>query len=152
MVFLEAYYMAEQNVCKCLASINSARLKPISGSVESLISQMRSVQGYTCRKAGTPLHYLPQHGVSVITGSPGTGKTTIINTIINILEESGLRTAILAPTGRAAKRITRDIRSLPSTIHRLLEYYFSESENMMRFGKTKEDQRTMMLSSSMKRR
>ena len=75
----------------------------------------------------------------LITGGPGTGKTTIINTIINILEESGLKTAIAAPTGRAAKRITETSGHYASTIHRLLEYYFSESENMMRFGKTKED-------------
>lgn len=78
-------------------------------------------------------------GVSVITGGPGTGKTTIINTMISLLEASGLKTAIAAPTGRAAKRITETSGHYASTIHRLLEYYFSESENMMRFGRTRED-------------
>lgn len=140
VVFLEAYYMAEQNVCKCLAFINSARLKPISRSVESLISRTEAATGiYLSENQKHAVTTSLNMGVSVITGGPGTGKTTIINTIINILEESGLKTAIAAPTGRAAKRITETSGHYASTIHRLLEYYFSESENMMRFGKTKED-------------
>ena len=140
VVFLEAYYMAEQNVCKYLASINSARLKPISGSVESLIRRTAAATGiYLSENQKHAVTTSLNMGVSVITGGPGTGKTTIINTIINILEESGLKTAIAAPTGRAAKRITETSGHYASTIHRLLEYYFSESENMMRFGKTKED-------------
>lgn len=140
VVFLEAYYMAEQNVCKCLAAINSARLKPVSGSVESLISRTEAATGiYLSENQKHAVTTSLNMGVSVITGGPGTGKTTIINTIINILEESGLKTAIAAPTGRAAKRITETSGHYASTIHRLLEYYFSESENTMRFGKTKED-------------
>ena len=79
------------------------------------------------------------HGVSVITGGPGTGKTTIINSIINILTQSGFKTAIAAPTGRAAKRITETSGYEASTIHRLLEYYYSESADAMTFGKTAED-------------
>ena len=140
VVFLEAYYMAEQNVCKRLAAINSAELKPISGGVDSLISRTENATGiYLSENQKHAVITSLNMGVSVITGGPGTGKTTIINTIINILEESGLKTAIAAPTGRAAKRITETSGHYASTIHRLLEYYFSESENMMRFGKTKED-------------
>ena len=140
VVFLEAYYMAEQNVCKRLAAINSAELKPISGGVDSLISRTENATGiYLSQNQKHAVITSLNMGVSVITGGPGTGKTTIINTIINILEESGLKTAIAAPTGRAAKRITETSGHYASTIHRLLEYYFSESENMMRFGKTKED-------------
>ena len=140
VVFLMAYYMAEQNVCRCLSEINSAALKPISGGIESLISRTENSTGIYLSEnqkhaVTTSLHM----GVSVITGGPGTGKTTIINTIINILEDSGLKTAIAAPTGRAAKRITETSGHYASTIHRLLEYYFSESENLMRFGKTREN-------------
>lgn len=141
VVYLAAYYLAEQNVCRCLAAINDAQLKPISGSVESLISRTEAATGiYLSENQKHAVVTSLNMGVSVITGGPGTGKTTIINTIINILEESGLKTAIAAPTGRAAKRITETSGHYASTIHRLLEYYFSESENMMRFGKTKEDQ------------
>lgn len=139
-VFMAAYYLAEQNVCKCLSAINDAQLKPVAGGIDSLISRTENATGiYLSENQKHAVKTSLQMGVSIITGGPGTGKTTIINTIINILEKSGLKTAIAAPTGRAAKRITETSGHYASTIHRLLEYYFSESENMMRFGKTKED-------------
>ena len=78
-------------------------------------------------------------GFSVITGGPGTGKTTIINTIINIFECSGLKTAIAAPTGRAAKRITETSGRYASTVHRLLEYYYNDAADEMVFGRNDEN-------------
>lgn len=60
--------------------------------------------------------------VEVITGGPGTGKTTIIKAIISIFEMSGIETALCAPTGRAAKRIEMSTGRQARTIHRLLEY------------------------------
>lgn len=140
VVFLMPYYMAEQNVCKCIAAINSAELKPIGSDLDSLIAVTERETGMTLSEnqkfaVKTSLG----QGVSVITGGPGTGKTTIINAIINILQHSGLKTAIAAPTGRAAKRITETSGYEASTIHRLLEYYYSEGEDAMRFGKTAED-------------
>ena len=139
-VFLMPYYMAEQNVCRCITQLNEAALKPIAGRLESLISRTENATGiFLSENQKHAVTTSLNMGVSVITGGPGTGKTTIINTIINILEDSGLKTAIAAPTGRAAKRITETSGHYASTIHRLLEYYFSESENMMRFGKTRED-------------
>lgn len=140
VVFLMSYYMAEQNVCKCLVRLNEAALKPINGRLESLIARTEEMTGiYLSDNQKRAVVTSLNMGVSVITGGPGTGKTTIINTIINILEDSGLKTAIAAPTGRAAKRITETSGHYASTIHRLLEYYFSESENMMRFGRTGEN-------------
>lgn len=139
VVFLMPYYMAEQNVCKCISRINEAALKPIDGEINTLINRTENATGiYLSENQKHAVKNSLNMGISVITGGPGTGKTTIINTIINILEDSGLKTAIAAPTGRAAKRITETSGHYASTIHRLLEYYFSESENLMRFGKTKE--------------
>ena len=139
-VFLMPYYMAEQNVCKCLANIGSAQLKPLQGDMQSLISRTENSTGiFLSENQKHAVITSLNMGVSVITGGPGTGKTTIINTMISLLEASGLKTAIAAPTGRAAKRITETSGHYASTIHRLLEYYFSESENMMRFGRTRED-------------
>lgn len=60
--------------------------------------------------------------VTVITGGPGTGKTTIIKTILSIFEQCGITTALCAPTGRAAKRIEQSTGREAKTIHRLLEY------------------------------
>lgn len=62
-----------------------------------------------------------QHGISIITGGPGTGKTTIINILINYFASEKLDIALAAPTGRAAKRMTEATGYEAKTIHRLLE-------------------------------
>ena len=67
--------------------------------------------------------------VVVITGGPGTGKTTIIKAIISIFEQSGVTTALCAPTGRAAKRIEQSTGRDAKTIHRLLEYGMGVDED-----------------------
>lgn len=68
-----------------------------------------------------------QHGVIIITGGPGTGKTTTINCIIELLVQEGLKVELAAPTGRAAKRMTETTGRDAKTIHRLLEYGFGEN-------------------------
>jgi len=140
VVFLMPYFLAEQNVCKCLLALNNAPLRPVSADVDRLISATEYETGVQLSEnQKSAVKASLQNGVSVITGGPGTGKTTIINTIIKIFEHSGFSTAIAAPTGRAAKRITETSGYEASTIHRLLEYYYSESEDTMRFGKNAED-------------
>lgn len=149
--YLPAFYLAEQNVCKALRQLAGSELKPIQGQPETLIERGGAASGIRLKEEqkravmgclGT--------GVSVITGGPGTGKTTIINTIINIFEDSGLTVAIAAPTGRAAKRITETGGHPASTIHRLLEYSFFDSSEagfsddsdggrIMRFGRDAEN-------------
>jgi len=141
VVFLMSYYMAEQNICKKLIALDTASLKPISADIDELIQITERQSGiFLSEKQKYAVKSSLASGVSIITGGPGTGKTTIINTIINILHNADLSTAIAAPTGRAAKRITETSGHPASTIHRLLEYYYSESEEMMRFGKNEEDQ------------
>ncbi|MDD2189839.1 MAG: ATP-dependent RecD-like DNA helicase [Eubacteriales bacterium] len=140
VVFLMPYYMAEQNVCKCLIALNNSGLKPIRSNVDQLISATERETGIMLSdNQKYAVKSSLQNGASVITGGPGTGKTTIINTIIKIFENNGFSSAIAAPTGRAAKRITETSGYEASTIHRLLEYYYSEGEDTMRFGKNSED-------------
>ncbi len=67
-------------------------------------------------------------GLLVLTGGPGTGKTTTLNAIINLLELYGHKVAIAAPTGRAAKRITEITGHEAKTIHRLLEVEWHEND------------------------
>lgn len=140
VVFSMPYFTAEQNVCKSLVALNQAGLKPISSNVNQLIEATEYETGIRLSENQKyAVKASLQNGVSVITGGPGTGKTTIINTIMKIFEHSGFETAIAAPTGRAAKRITETSGYEASTIHRLLEYYYSEGEDAMRFGKNSED-------------
>jgi exodeoxyribonuclease V alpha subunit len=72
----------------------------------------------------------------VITGGPGTGKTTLINTIRSLMTSYGLEVLLAAPTGRAAKRITETTGANASTIHRLLEYAYGEDDEDLHFGRT----------------
>ncbi|MBO5967706.1 MAG: ATP-dependent RecD-like DNA helicase [Clostridia bacterium] len=67
-------------------------------------------------------------GVLVLTGGPGTGKTTVVTAIINIFESLGLEVALAAPTGRAAKRMTEATGREAKTVHRLLEVDFGEGD------------------------
>ena len=140
VVYLTAFYRAEQNVCSCLRQIAHGKLKPVKGDADTLIARTEEASGISLSgQQKAAVKSCLNEGVSVITGGPGTGKTTIINAIINIFEDSGLKVAIAAPTGRAAKRITETSGHDASTIHRLLEYSFIENEDYMSFGRTQDN-------------
>ncbi|MDR0424700.1 MAG: AAA family ATPase [Clostridiales Family XIII bacterium] len=140
VVFLEPYYMAEQNVCKNLMRLERAALMPIQADVEDLISMSERESGVALSENQKyAVRESLNNGVFVITGGPGTGKTTIISTIISIFKTAGLNTGVAAPTGRAAKRISETTGHEASTIHRMLEYYYSESDESMRFRRTEEN-------------
>jgi len=66
-----------------------------------------------------------QHKVTIITGGPGTGKTTLIKTLLGVLESNSIKYALAAPTGRAAKRITENTGKHAMTLHRLLGFDFT---------------------------
>lgn len=69
----------------------------------------------------------------IVTGGPGTGKTTVICGILDLFDQLGVKTLLAAPTGRAAKRISECTGRSASTIHRLLEAQFDEQTGMMSF-------------------
>ena len=139
--YLFPYFVAERAVAYKLFDLKDAELRPIEADMGKMIAAAESASGIELSpRQKRAVTAALTGGVSLITGGPGTGKTTIINTIIRILEGSGLKTAVCAPTGRAAKRVTETTGHYASTIHRLLEYYYSEDTDEMRFGKTQEDQ------------
>ena len=63
-----------------------------------------------------------ENGVMLLTGGPGTGKTTVVRALLHIFDSMGLNIALCAPTGRAAKRLSESTSCEAKTIHRLLEY------------------------------
>ena len=75
------------------------------------------------------VEYALTSGILVITGGPGTGKTTIIQCMIELMEKRGLDIVLAAPTGRAAKRMTQMCHREAKTIHRLLETEFDSTQN-----------------------
>ena len=139
-IFLSAYFEAENNVARRLFSLHSAEIKPVKSDIGELIRMSESSTGILLSdNQRAAVCSCAENGVCVITGGPGTGKTTIINTMIDVFETCGFRVAIAAPTGRAAKRISETSGRAAVTIHRLLEYYYSEDSDSMSFGKNAED-------------
>ena len=63
-----------------------------------------------------------EHGVFVLTGGPGTGKTTVVKGILSVLEKTGCKILLAAPTGRAARRLAESAGKPAATVHRMLEY------------------------------
>lgn len=79
-----------------------------------------------------------RYGVMILTGGPGTGKTTVVRALIHIFDSMGYDIALAAPTGRAAKRLSEATSSEAKTIHRLLEYSFESGEKHA-FGRNETD-------------
>ena len=73
--------------------------------------------------------------ITVITGGPGTGKTTVIDAIVRLFEELGLHTVLCAPTGKAAKRMTEVTGAEAYTVHRLLGARIAEDDETVLFDK-----------------
>lgn len=119
-IYLEPFYRAEREVALRLFELFAAippRERNVTKEIASFEKhnhiQLSPLQKEAAQKA-------MENGVTVITGGPGTGKTTLINCILSLLSEG--KTVLCAPTGRAAKRMAETTGEEAKTIHRLLEY------------------------------
>ncbi|MCM1194760.1 MAG: ATP-dependent RecD-like DNA helicase [Firmicutes bacterium] len=122
MIALNRYFKLEKSIASRLISLNHDA-KRIMIDADSLIVQFEQINKikFHAGQLGAVKSSLI-NGVTVITGGPGTGKTTIIKCIAEILSSRGLRMEFCAPTGRAAKRMSQAIGRDAKTIHRLLGY------------------------------
>ncbi len=121
-LFLKGLYLSEQ-------AIASRLIKRVSGPVpwpdidlDKAIPWVESRTGKTLAASQREaLKRVLSSKVAVVTGGPGVGKTTLLDTILRLLVAKGVRVALAAPTGRAAKRMTEQTGLEAKTIHRLLE-------------------------------
>jgi len=140
ILILHRYKKAESYCASKLHILSNCELLGIAGNIDRMIAKNTKHTGLSLSKTQTNAVISSfKNGVSVITGGPGTGKTTIINTILSILKEEGIKTSLAAPTGRAAKRMSQATGEDALTIHRLLEYGANE-DGILRFGKNEENQ------------
>ena len=126
-VYLGTYYYAESYVAKRLVELAFAGSSNTSDTAdaETILEEIRDeLQIELADKQITAVTQSLQGGVLVITGGPGTGKTTTIRAIIAALKSAGLDAQLAAPTGRAAKRMSEATGQEAKTIHRLLEVKF----------------------------
>ena len=120
-VYSSRFYYMELNVAKMLHDLNISE----EVSRERLLERLGKIEDATGlfldemqRKA---VMEAAKQGILILTGGPGTGKTTTINAMIRLFESEGMTILLAAPTGRAAKRMTETTGYEASTIHRLLE-------------------------------
>ena len=128
-IYLYPFYKAEINICERLIVLDNAKnIKKISFFEKELnnIEKMSNIKLSSKQKEA--LEAVNKHNVTVITGGPGTGKTTIIRSLIKLYKTHGKKVVLCAPTGRAAKRITETTGEEAKTLHRLLEIGKIEEE------------------------
>ncbi|MDD5095159.1 MAG: ATP-dependent RecD-like DNA helicase [Dehalococcoidia bacterium] len=122
-VYLMLLHVAEVNVAKRLGALIESPAGDLQIDAEKAIKWVQQA-------SGIELADLQQEAIRkatssralIITGGPGTGKTTLVNSLIKILERKGQRILLASPTGRAAKRLSEVTGKEAKTIHRLLEY------------------------------
>ncbi len=123
-VYAASYFYEEQSIAVMLRELNLDLSSEVSADDENLRKHIRRIE----ESRGIELDDLQRsavaasakNGVVIITGGPGTGKTTTINTIIQYYAEQQMDILLAAPTGRAAKRMTEATGYEASTIHRML--------------------------------
>lgn len=129
IVYLYEFYKAEYNIAERIISLkNSENPKHIKKFKQELkkIEEQTSIE--LSEKQKEALEAINENNVCIITGGPGTGKTTIIKSIIDLYEEQKKKVVLCAPTGRAAKRMTEATGKEAKTLHRLLEIGKIEEE------------------------
>lgn len=120
-IFAAVYYMMESNVAAMLKELDM-RYGVVKKEMEDRIRRIEAQNEMELDEhQRTAVEEAVQNGLLVITGGPGTGKTTTINSIIRYFELEGLDISLAAPTGRAAKRMSEMTGYEAKTIHRMLE-------------------------------
>lgn len=121
VVALSQYYKIEKVLADSLILLNSDT-ENVNMDISDDIKMYETINHITMHEhQKMAVNIAINNGVSVITGGPGTGKTTIVKCILQILKAMGKKVKLMAPTGRAAKRLSESTGEDASTIHRALE-------------------------------
>ena len=129
-VYSKELYDAEANIASKLILLDSARnIKKIDGFNKELDKIEKASNISLSEKQKEAIQAINSNNVVIITGGPGTGKTTIIKNVIDIYKSHGKKVVLCAPTGRAAKRMTEMTGEEAKTLHRLLEIGKIEKDN-----------------------
>jgi len=124
-VYLAKFHLCETSIATRLKTLSIAPKSIRSVNVENALEWVQErLDIRLAENQAKAIRCALENKIMVITGGPGTGKTTIINAIIKIFSKLKVKTLLAAPTGRAAKRMSEATGYEAKTIHRLLEYSF----------------------------
>ena len=139
LIYPPYLYYAEKKVAMRLLQLQQAT-EPLSEDNLSLFIKVweKDNQIQLAQKQKEAIKACLHHGVLVLTGGPGTGKTTVIKGILSILKAQGLKIRLAAPTGRAAKRLSETTGQKALTIHRLLEANNLAQDDNLQLGFSKD--------------
>ena len=133
--YLLRLHEAEDYACRKLTNLLSATAD-VSSRAGKTVDEIEAAQGITYaplqRKA---VELAAEHGVLILTGGPGTGKTTTVRGIVSLFERMGLAIVLAAPTGRAAQRLGELTGREAQTVHRLLGMSWNEATHEVTFTK-----------------
>ena len=139
VAYLPELYEAETFCCRALTAASALRFPPPPG-LNRMIEKAASESGiaYSAEQKDA-IRTAAEQGLLLITGGPGTGKTTILKGILSLFGNMGLKCVLAAPTGRAAKRLTEVTGEDASTIHRLLEAGIDPATGKMVFARDEDN-------------
>ncbi len=133
-ISLRSLYQAECYIAKKLTEINRRAIYLDGANIEHVLNRIELENGIEYAKMQKKAIFeCVANGVTVLTGGPGTGKTTVIKAVMQIFSHFGLKCALCAPTGRASKRMSEATSNDAKTIHRLLEVTVNEYSSEPRF-------------------
>jgi len=137
-VFLPIYHSCESYIAHRITKMLQEQTKT-PDDIDALIEQTEKELNISyARLQKTAVKQALTQNVFILTGGPGTGKTTALNGIISLYEGQGMRVLLAAPTGRAAQRMSEVTKREAKTVHRLLEVTYSEND-MPRFQKNEQN-------------
>lgn len=126
-VFLKDFYLVESGIADRLhAFLSVPMMHPVIDTDQIITEVLKRLAIEPSSEQLEVLQGIFSHRVSIITGGPGTGKTTLIRSITAILSFLGKDSLLAAPTGRAARRLSEVTRRKASTIHKLLGFNFAD--------------------------
>ena len=132
-VYLYTFYNAENQIAQRITKLDKARnVKKVSNIEKELRLVEEGTDIILSEKQKEAIRAINDNNVTIITGGPGTGKTTIIKSIIEIYKQKKYKIVLCAPTGRAAKRMSETTGEEASTLHRLLEIGKVDEESLFK--------------------
>ncbi len=135
-VYLYTFYKTEEKIAQRIIKLKNAKnIKKVSRIEKELRIVEEKTEIELSEKQKDAIRAINENNVTIITGGPGTGKTTIIKSIIEIYKQKRYKIVLCAPTGRAAKKMTETTGEEASTLHRLLEIGKVDEESLIKEDK-----------------